>query len=408
LNAARKIGLRAYRRNHRKQIQKNIVSCMGAEIMFFRAKRIVRIALEYSKRISAILILIVAAYILYIEIFNSNAVYVNQISVPRGLADRGYSSSVVTQRLLDNVKVQYENATTTMRRKEFQLPIDMPDVSVTPVGLSLESLAAFVRSLLPDSWRNDVSGEITISGGGVVFILRRNGSKFCSAREPSFEAIDRMIEHCAQRVVAEVQPYIAALLAYRHDLDEANKLAEGIIGSRARTDENVLYAYNLKGWIAQDKGLPEEAAAAYREAQQINPRHPMPYNNLGVLWHSLGRDDDAIASYRAAIHVNSRFAAAHNNLGAIWQKQGKLTEAIMAYRAAIRLDPQYAAPHRNLGLLLKELADKEDGIRRAKRLSDACAAFSAGAKIVPRDPEYRVHMEAIEIAFSGSGNCPVR
>lgn len=60
---------------------------------------------------------------------------------------------------------------------------------------------------------------------------------------------------------------------------------------------------NAEGRRLMDQGRYEEAAGAFRDATQQNPRHYQSFFYLGQCYDKMGREQQALQSYRAAVDV---------------------------------------------------------------------------------------------------------
>jgi tetratricopeptide (TPR) repeat protein len=259
-----------------------------------------------------------------------------------------------------------------MHQTAVDTPADLSGVVIPKAGISVDSVAASLRSILPGGWRHEISGEFTAAGSRLDLLLRLNGRKLFSVSDAGPDAADRLIALGALIVVANTQPYVAA--SYLCETNKAAALAAAvqIIAALPPRDENVARAYNMEGIIAEDQGRVDEAVRIYQQTIHDYPHFAIPYNNLGVIWANQHRTEDAIAEYRAAI----------------------------------RLDPKYASPHYNLGFALRELAESGGPSNRTRRLLDACAAFTAGAKLAADDPDYQRQMRMTDTLLAGKGHCP--
>ncbi|MBN9563558.1 MAG: tetratricopeptide repeat protein [Alphaproteobacteria bacterium] len=236
--------------------------------------------------------------------------------MPKVLDEAGFSSKVATYRLLDAIRAVQGTSRTTMHQTAVGTPADLSGVVIPKAGISVDSVAASLRSILPGGWRHEISGEFTAAGSRLDLLLRLNGRKLFSASDAGPDAADRLIALGALIVVANIQPYVAASYLYETNKIAAFAAAAQIIAALPPNDENVARAYNLEGLIAQDQG----------------------------------RMDEAIRIYQGVIHDYSTFAIPHNNLGFIWESQHKIENAIAEYRAAMRLDPKFASRTTSSGL----------------------------------------------------------
>ena len=137
------------------------------------------------------------------------------------------------------------------------------------------------------------------------------------------------------------------------------------------------YAWAIKCWAAAEAGAYEEAVAAGRRAQELDPQNSIVNNILGILFSTLAGDPQspvyqrrlewAIQYYQRAIQLSPRDAAAHNNLGDAFQRAGRFDEAIEEYRQAARLGPALAEPHYNLGNLLSAQGKLDEAIEEYRK-----------------------------------------
>jgi tetratricopeptide (TPR) repeat protein len=127
----------------------------------------------------------------------------------------------------------------------------------------------------------------------------------------------------------------------------------------------------------------DRAVAAYTRADQIEPRHPKVWCNLGVLFFQTDAYDKAEEALRTAVTVNPEYARAWDNLAAALGAQDKLDEAIEACRKAVALRPEYPEAYFKLGVIYftnGRLEQAGDEFRRAASLTELtayCEAFLA-------------------------------
>jgi tetratricopeptide (TPR) repeat protein len=157
--------------------------------------------------------------------------------------------------------------------------------------------------------------------------------------------------------------------------------------------------YNV-GSILADRGLHEEAIAAYDRSLADFPGNAYAHINRGNSLDWLGREDEALISYRRAEEVDRDFWTAYKAQGVILYRQKRFEEAAEAYRRglahggaeaqfllgatlkrlgradeaeaplieAVRLDPRHAQAHARLGEIYAARGDAgraRDHFRRA-------------------------------------------
>jgi tetratricopeptide (TPR) repeat protein len=294
------------------------------------------------------------------------SIELDTISVPETLSKAGFTSDVATRHLRDAIHAVQERATTSMAKTGVDTDQDLSVISIPETGLSLQNVAVAVRSLLP-GWRHEVSGEFVQSESGILLRLRLNDRMIFSATGKNADAdwadallgkvdlgtgdkaLDKdSLETGAFKVVRETQPYLVASALYtegRDDNTAADKEADRIIALYPADDENVYWALNLKGLIAQDRGDDAQAEAFYRRL----PRLAIARENLGELYMTQRKLQEAITEYKVAIQLDPKDANARSDLGDAYLDQHKPEMAIAEYQKAVELDPKHAPAHNGLG-----------------------------------------------------------
>ena len=129
---------------------------------------------------------------------------------------------------------------------------------------------------------------------------------------------------------------------------------------------------------ADDKARFERALEEYVAAQRFNADRPEAHTALGILYLMRGRDAEAAAAYRQALEVDPTYVQAALNLADLQRAQAREDEAERTIREALKSAPQSAPAHHALGLAFV----------RQKRLPEALAEFALAAKLAPDDPRF--------------------
>ncbi|HKO07701.1 MAG TPA: tetratricopeptide repeat protein, partial [Alphaproteobacteria bacterium] len=324
---------------------------------------------------TALSTLLLAGWIVWLvgeATLRSRGLNLHLIAVPEKLAKDGVTTEVLTWRMRDAIMAVQDLGATTMAKTNVQVRQNMTDITIPMAGVSVESVVASIRHLLPASWRHEAYGEFTLTGTRLSLRLRLNGPIVFSDAATYPDALDTLIEKAAFKLVEETQPYVAASARFeKGDLDGAAAAADQIIASFPPEDESFMRAYNLKGLVAQQQGDVRKAAAFYMMA----PNLAVARLNLGVLLDKSGNVEEAAAEYGKAILLDPKYAPPHNNLGRLWWKQKKPDRAIAEFLTAIRLDPKYALPHYNLGVLWDEQNEPDNAV----------AEYRAAIRLDPKD-----------------------
>ncbi len=113
--------------------------------------------------------------------------------------------------------------------------------------------------------------------------------------------------------------------------------------------EQLAIKYNALGNLYEEKGMHDQAIAAYEKVLDLTPDSAMAYSNLGNVYSELGQLNKAIAKYKRAIRIDPQAAFAHNNLGNAYYAQKNFSRAIKEYKIAIVLDSDLFYAYNNMG-----------------------------------------------------------
>jgi hypothetical protein len=195
---------------------------------------------------------------LLIENVKRQSITISDISVPKDLAERGYTSTVAALRLRDALGHYTRQASARMQIAQLDLPGEQPVVVVPTLGLPLDVVANSTAHLLRIGGRRSVSGELTEKGKTLWLRLRLNDQVIFEHRvvangsENSFRDADALFAAAAQSLFENSEPYIVAahLANYENHVKAARDAATAIIDSNLPAhDENVIMAHVLLGLI---------------------------------------------------------------------------------------------------------------------------------------------------------------
>ena len=74
------------------------------------------------------------------------SIAISPISVPKELADKGYAPEVIALQLQRALKKIVHDANSMKQIADVTTPMDVPNIIVPQTGLSLETIAAEIRS----------------------------------------------------------------------------------------------------------------------------------------------------------------------------------------------------------------------------------------------------------------------
>jgi tetratricopeptide (TPR) repeat protein len=311
-------------------------------------------------------IIFIVIGVLVLEELARDVVTIEPISVPKTLADNGYTPEVASRRLHDAIThyASINRAGAMMEQLNITPSDELPDFIVPKVDLSVNALVSSIRSVLHYGSGRRISGELILHDK-LALHLRVDGLIVYSSGFIS-ENPDDLLATAAPAVTEKIQPYVNAAALYRDHPEQALEKADDIIARLEESDVNVQWAYMLKGDYSYDHGNYAEAERWQRKAISLNWSNPMPHNSLGRALRRLDRLDEAITQFRRVIGINPKLPVAYNNLGLVLGEKalpnGTQEEAIAQLNRAIELDRHYALPHYNLGRSFVHQGKLDDAI----------------------------------------------
>jgi hypothetical protein len=122
----------------------------------------------------AILVAGFGFYILWVAV-TQKVISIAPISVPKDLADSGFTADVAAHRLEDALNDIVTRAHSVREGPDVARQADLPSIVVPSTSLSTEALAAQIRRFFRIQSRSNVSGEVTIVDEKLWLRLRKNG-----------------------------------------------------------------------------------------------------------------------------------------------------------------------------------------------------------------------------------------
>ncbi len=339
-------------------------------------------------------IVIVVILVLLIRNLSQHTTAIEPISVPKMLAEGGYTPEVAAQRLRDAMTTFAEEAKIELQKSAIVTRAELPTIAVPTVGLSLDAITSTIRTFFGNTRHRSISGELIVVDKLLWLRLRKDGrTLYSSPAGIPPDKPDELLAEAAAAVWDESERELVAAWYVSKDparaIEKANRMIE-----RPRPGENVAGAYVIKGMALRALGDREGAAAspgrkdaegaaarkyddaiaAYSEAIRLDPKHAATRYNLGNALQLRQRHEDAIAAYREAIRLDPSFSESYNNLGVVLGKLGDHEGAVAAYREAIKLAPTIAKAYINAGATLQLLLGRTD---------EATAVYREAVKVDP-------------------------
>lgn len=333
----------------------------------------------------------VVLLLLFVQAVRDKQITIEPIAVPRTLENDGYSGSVVSLFLLEEVRAIRRSADTPDFVGQGSLDTDprnsgagfrssdafatLATIQVPSSGLSLRSAATMLRDFLgiPEL---KISGALTIK-------------RPTDADKPPEYTISLMLGPSAS---------IPAEPVTHADLDQAIRLSARAI-VREYDPIGLATYYLTKG---QRKELKELADSLMKTARFDQRKHGLFIRGLYEVSFV-----DKVAFFRKAIALDPQFSDAYNAWGMELFKARKIDEAIDKYSEAIRVDPENGPAYRNRAMAYKTnkewfaraTADLERASElkpRAKTFFDLGYSYESLAKLSP-EAAIKAYNEAIKL-----------
>ncbi len=131
---------------------------------------------------------------------------------------------------------------------------------------------------------------------------------------------------------------------------------------------------NLGNVLASGKRTAE-ALEQFRQVLERNPGHADALYNIGTLHRETGRFEEAIEAYLQTLAVIPDHVDALNNLGTIRENTGKVAEAVELYRKALAIEPGSVRAYSNLASAFRKQGFLEEAAQSCQKALDLEPGF---------------------------------
>ncbi|MGD9250712.1 MAG: tetratricopeptide repeat protein [Desulfobacterales bacterium] len=129
------------------------------------------------------------------------------------------------------------------------------------------------------------------------------------------------------------------------------------------------------GSVFEQQGRWDDARRHYALAIQMNPKHALAYNNLGIMASRQGDYRAGVTYFEQALEAEPGMAKTHSNLAIALYHLGRLEEALENFKRALALEPESpAAVHYNMACVLARLNRADQSLEQLRK------AIAAGYK----------------------------
>src|SRR5437879_9485661 len=152
-----------------------------------------------------------------------------------------------------------------MDQGEMALNTELPNVVVPAVGISLDAIMSTMRTVVRIARTQSIAGELTIGNSQLWLRLRLNNHEFYVAKNGGDpQNPDDVLNSAVPEVLKKIRPYVVAASTYRKDPEAALDLVRLIISELPAHDDNVAWAYHLKGIVLTNRNDPAAEEAHLR------------------------------------------------------------------------------------------------------------------------------------------------
>lgn len=159
-------------------------------------------------------------------------------------------------------------------------------------------------------------------------------------------------------------------------------------------------AWNNRGTALSALGRYQEALDSYERALEISPDFDFAWNtwnNRGLVLEKLGFYEEAIVSYDRVLAINPNLSDVWNDRGLAFANLGKFQEAIESFEKAVSLQVNFAEAWSNRGLALTYMG----------RYKEAISSFNQALEISPTNHDI-IYSRACCYALSGNEDLAIK
>ena len=327
-----------------------------------------------------------------------HATVIDPISVPKALADRGYTSEVAGRRLRDAVAKYISKVHLASRQSpEIALHGDLPSIVVPTIGISLDAIVSSICTLLRSTRSRSMGGEITADGNKLWLRLRLDGREFYASQTGAdLDKPDDLFTAAVQDVVAVIGPSFVAVTLSRQDPDRALAFVNETIAKLPVSDEELPWLYNARGMIFRRRGDIPAAIDLVQAALKLNGRLAASHIDLGVIYIDQRKNEAAAEEFRKATALEPNLALAHNDYAAALNLLHQYQEAEAEIDKALKLDKNLPYAHDTRGEILRDAGRREEAI----------AEFKEALRLKPDYATALRHLNALLAAQPATGALP--
>ncbi len=236
--------------------------------------------------------------------YNRKYYLIKPIEVPAHISEIGYSSTVVAQRIFDELSILKKENRSVRDFQGFSADNRSAavDFQVAGFGLSVQSLATQLR-MATGKVERIIQGEIVNEGEQLSLRLRVPGQRIQDIKAPLNDlsvALDSLTKTAAFELFKITEPYLYAV--YLNNQDDNKK---ALIAAKALLNipEEKKWGFNLIANIEGESKNFDKSISYYKMAIADDSEFRLPYKNLAFLYKDLDSIELAVEYFEKAINL---------------------------------------------------------------------------------------------------------
>ena len=169
------------------------------------------------------------------------------------------------------------------------------------VGLSIDTIASWIRTLLKLDPPNYLSGE------GKLWLRLRLKDKeiYRSVIGADLDRPDGLFSDAVPQIFKQTDPILVGLAeSSSGHPQQALEIAQQIIYGPPRSDEDLSRAYNLEAIVLSQMHDKDRLGKVLKTAIAHDPKDADPHETMGIALLEEGKFDDAIKEFKRAIALD--------------------------------------------------------------------------------------------------------
>ena len=333
-----------------------------------------RVAATFSilSKLFTISVIVVATLFIFSELAD-DSYSIQQMNVPASFEESGLSGVVVANLISDRLIEIFEVLRSQDESAQYIKSSDLAEVEVDMVGLGvpIRGFIALIGDALGFRKGKKISGDIFVTSGKAIMILRITGhppeSFEINLGEIDLKAASKALVDEASKAILKYTHPMALELYYsniKHDGPNTVKMAKYLIENFSDNPEMVRHAYDSWAWGLMYEDKLEEAQAKIKEGLEKFPNDLRLYNAWGSVLTALGENEEAIKTYKMVFKLakkdelsDYRKGTMYCNIGNSFAYLAKYDSAMDYYLKALVLDKNDWILYYNMGGLYLLKAD---------------------------------------------------